>query len=338
MRLFCVRVSLLIAAMMHPLMACYAGGCVILLLCASISSRVLRMASLGAAGVFAIVVATVVYLVSPPQPPGYTAVALSRDYWFLSAWHWYEILGLIAPLMLLWAIAKGTNVLNERGRWLARTAVWAGAIGLVVSLLYAHQSAHSYFIAMLQPLRIFQTVYILFLLLLGAFLAVSFLKRDPVRWAGTFVVLGALMFCVQMETFRHSAHLELPWGSAANDWERGFIWVRNNTPTDAAFALDAKYIDSPGQDAQNFRAVAERSCLPDYIKDGGIAAIDPGLTQGWTAGEAITTGLSTSSDGERRARLSRAHINWLVLPSESVTSFECPYQNTSMKVCRVPGH
>ena len=329
--------SLVIAAAMHPLMASYAACCVLLLVCASISNVLLRTLAFAGAALFALIVATLVQLLAPLQPPGYATVAHTRYYWFLSAWQWYEIVGLIAPLLLLWAIARNATILNERGRWLATMGVFAGLIGLEISLLFAHQSAHNYFIAMLQPLRIFHMIYIVMILLTGAILAGGFLERDPVRWTATFLVLGALMFFVQIQTFPNSAHIELPWRSPANDWERGFAWIRNNTPPDAGFAIDAHYIESAGEDAQSFRAAAERSSIPDYTKDGGIAAIDPALTPEWMAGEKIQTGLATMSDDQRRTRLGWAHVQWLVLPETSATTFDCPYQNKSMKVCRISG-
>jgi len=294
------------------------------------------MAAFGAVAFFAIIVASLVNFVAPPEPRRYSSVALSRDYWFLSTWHWYEIVGLIAPLIVLWAITRSDVILNERGRWLAQMAISAGITGIAVSLLFAHQSAHSYSVAMLQPLRIFHVVYIVMLLVVGTFMAATFLQRDPVRWVAVGVVLGALMFFVQNNTFPHSAHIELPWSTPVNDWERGFVWIRDNTPKNASFALDARYIDSPGEDAHSFRAVAERSSAPDYTKDGGIAAIDPSLTAEWAAGEAIQAGLTDDSDQQRREKLAQAHIQWLVLESRSTTKFNCPYQNKSMKVCRVP--
>ena len=79
------------------------------------------------------------------------------------------------------------------------------------------------------------------------------------------------------------------------------------------FALDAHYIESAGEDAQNFRAVAERSSIPDYTKDGGIAAIDPALTPEWMTARRFRRGLATMSDDQRRTRLARAHVQWLVL-------------------------
>lgn len=329
--------SLVVAAIMHPLMASYAVCCVVLLFCASVSSIRLRTLTLALSGLFALIFATLVHLLAPTQPQGYAAVAHTRYYWFISAWHWYEIVGLIAPLFLLLAIARTSTILNESGRWLAYMGIFAGIIGLEISLIFAHQSANNYFVAMLQPLRIFHMIYIVMILLTGAVLAGAFLERDPVRWTATFVVLGSLMFFVQIQTFPHSAHIELPWRSQANDWERGFDWIRNNTPHDACFALDAHYIESPGEDAQNFRAIAERSSIPDYTKDGGIAAIDATLTLEWIAGETIQANLATLSDDQRRDRLARAHVQWLVLPGASFTTLDCPYQNDAMKVCRSSG-
>ena len=66
------------------------------------------------------------------------------------------------------------------------------------------------------------------------------------------------------------------------------------------------YIETTGEDAQNFRAIAERSTIPDYTKDGGIAAVDPALTQAWRMAEAIDAGLATMPDEQRRNKLARA--------------------------------
>ena len=144
------------------------------------------------------------------------------------------------------------------------------------------------------------------------------------------------MFCVQIRTFPHSSHIELPGRSPSNEWEQGFRWIRSNTPPDATFALDAHYIESPGEDAQNFRAIAERSSVPDYTKDGGIAAVDPALTPAWRIGVAIDVGLAAMLDEKRRDKLARADVQWVVLPQSSETRFTCPYQNRAMKVCQVP--
>lgn len=331
-----VAISLLVAALMHPLMAAYAAGCVILLACASITNAKIRMTAFVAIAVLSVSVGFLLYAVAAPEAAGYRPIALTRDYWFLSTWHWYQVFGLLAPLLLLVGIHRYSKALNERGRWLVQMTIAAALTGSIVALLFAHQTARSYVVAMLQPLRIFQIAYIAMLLLSGAVLAHAFLKDHPLRWFAMMLPLAALMSFVQVDTFRYSSHIEAPWITPANDWERGFLWIRDNTPKSAAFALDAKYIVSRGEDTQNFRAVAQRSSLPDYAKDGGIAAIEPDLTSEWLAGETIQNHLAQLSDPMRRLRLSSVNISWLVLPAESATSFPCAYRNRSMKVCRIP--
>ena len=76
------------------------------------------------------------------------------------------------------------------------------------------------------------------------------------------------------------------------------MWISRNTPKDALFAMDADYITKPGEDAQGFRAIAERSVLPDYSKDGGVVANKPLLTGAWMRGQAVQTGLSTENDAD----------------------------------------
>jgi hypothetical protein len=101
------------------------------------------------------------------------------------------------------------------------------------------------------------------------------------------------------------------------------------------FALDADYINAEGEDAQCFRAIAERSALADYSKDGGEASIAPDLTAEWVREQAAQQGLSPVSDAERMARLRPLGVGWVVLRADAVTGFECPYQNAAVKVCRV---
>jgi hypothetical protein len=148
--------------------------------------------------------------------------------------------------------------------------------------------------------------------------------------------MGGAMLFIQLETFPHSAHIEFPWTPAANEWEQGFVWIRNHTPKNAVFALDSDYITDAGEDAQNFRAIAERSALPDYAKDGGVASIAPDLSREWVAGEDVQQGLDRASDGQRKATLRASSAQWVVLSEGASTQFPCLYRNHAMKVCQVP--
>jgi hypothetical protein len=143
------------------------------------------------------------------------------------------------------------------------------------------------------------------------------------------------MFFVQMDTFPRSAHIELPSDPPSNGWEQAFIWIRHNTPADARFALDADYINDPGEDAQYFSAIARRSALPDYSKDGGLAAIAPELAVEWDAAQKAQTGLDRETDAQRLAALRPFSINWIVLPAASQTALPCPYRNGAAQVCRI---
>ena len=100
------------------------------------------------------------------------------------------------------------------------------------------------------------------------------------------LLLGGIMFTAARTAYPHSSHLELPGTATPNPWVQAFLWIRDHTPKDALFALDADYINAPGEDAQCFRAIAERSALPDYSKDGGEASIAPELTPAWKQGQA----------------------------------------------------
>jgi hypothetical protein len=148
--------------------------------------------------------------------------------------------------------------------------------------------------------------------------------------------MAASMVASQRATFPASQHLELPWRvdtPAQNPWSRAFLWVRDHTPLNALFALDANYITLPGEDAQTFRATAQRSTLPDFSKDGGEASITPALADLWQQGVAAQTGLSTEPDAVRFARLRPFGVTWMVLRSEARTAYPCPYNNGVVKIC-----
>jgi hypothetical protein len=101
------------------------------------------------------------------------------------------------------------------------------------------------------------------------------------------------------------------------------------------FALDAYYTVRDGEDAQSFRAIAERSSLPDS-KDGGTASNRPELTEEWSRGMALQTGLGRSLDAGRIAALKSVGATWVVLERDTATGFSCAYEDEAVKVCRLP--
>lgn len=340
---------LLIGTVLHPLMAICALAMVIAL-------RLLRrprpLPLVAGCCALALLGSGLLFAFGPPDPPAVVAASLSRYYWFLSQWRWYELFGLVGPfavlLLLRRSYSKGPNI-----RALCDAAFLAGGLAIVVAGLFAHAHSATYLVARLQPLRMFLPVYAVMTLLLGASLA-DWLpaRRVPaglMRGMVTTVLLlsGGTLFVVQRATFPASQHIEVPWSKPANPWSRAFLWVRHNTPADALFALDPDYITTPGEDAHTFRASSLRSALPDFSKDGGEASITPSLAALWRqsmtaqfavqSGTALTTRamLSHQTDAERDARLLPLGVTWLVLHADAATAHPCPYDNGTVKVCRL---
>jgi hypothetical protein len=338
--------TLVLAAAMHPLMGAYALGCVLVMGCVASSDRLVRVWGTAGLCITAMAVAGALQLLAAPESAGYRSVVMTRYYWFLSQWHWYEVIGLAAPLMILAAVGFGWRGLSKQDDddtarlALARTMVLAGTVAVAVALLFARGDLATHFVARLQPLRIFQLVYVAMILVVGAVLAEWGLRRSAMRWIAVFSVLAAVMVVAERRTFPDSAHLELPgvgtWTQLENPWKRAFVWISKNTPEDALFAIDAHYITSPGEDAQGFRAIAERSVLPDYSKDGGVVSNKPELAAEWMAGQTIQANLSTETDAARIASLRPLGVSWLVLSRGAKTEFQCDYANEAVKVCRLP--
>lgn len=329
--------ALIFAAAMHPLMAAYGFGCVLVLACVSAPSRRVRIWGTTALCVTAFGVAIALQALTPPDSGRYLHVAMTRYYWFPGMWHWYEQFGLVAPLIVLALVGfTKRRISNPARAALARMAVVCGGAAIVIATLFAREGSATHIVARLQPLRMFQIVYIVMILVVGAALAEWVLQQRLWRWMTIFVLLAGIMLFAERRTFPESAHLEMPWTAPRNSWEQAFVWIRQNTPKAALVALDAHYITKPGEDAQSFRAIAERSALPDYSKDGGLAAIAPELNSAWKIGETAQLNLSTESDAQRLAALRPLGVSLVVLEQGALTAFDCIYENKTVKVCRLP--
>jgi len=321
-------------AVVHPLMAAYALATIAVLLVVSSKHRWVRTWGPLLLCGLALATAAAVQALAPPESAQYIAAAMTRFYWFPLEWRWYELCGLAAPLALL--IALGLQSGRPRSSILARTALVLGIASWSVALAFSRTGLSTHLVARMQPLRCFQAVYEVMILLLGAWLGEHWLGRHRWRWALTMAALGGVMFAAQRATYPASGHFEWPGIAPRNPWSQAFLWIRGNTPKDALFALDSHYITRPGEDAQGFRGSAERSILPDYSKDGGEASITPALAAAWTAGQAPQNALDAESDAIREAKLKPLGVSWAVLDRNTATAWTCPYQNAAVKVCRLP--
>jgi hypothetical protein len=331
--------ALIIGMLFHPLMTAYAAAC-ILILAVMLRFRSSWPWTLGLACLAAVGAAAILQAFSAREGPEYARVALTRVYWFLSQWRWYELFGLAAPLTIFAIMALSWRNNQPKRAALAQMSVTVGVASIIVALLFARVDSATHLLARLQPLRIFQPLYLLMVMFLGAEMARHFLQERVVRWAVTFAALASIMLVTERRVYPASAHIEWPWhtmrSTETNPWTRAFLWVRDNTSRDALVALDADYIEKPNEDAQCFRAIAERSALPDYSKDGGEASISPSLAQDWIDGESAQKQLSTETDEKRISALKSFGVDWVVLEKNAITGFACDYANEAVKVCRMP--
>ncbi|MDX6456916.1 MAG: hypothetical protein QOE55_613 [Acidobacteriaceae bacterium] len=321
-----------LAALLHPLMAAYTA-----LNMATLALAQRRMwRALGLMFATGWLVSAVIFMATHPADPGlaYNRAALSRSYFFLSSWRWYEYPGLVIPLLLL-GFAGFRSRLPWAARALAMTATLVGSAALLTSLCFVHRSG-SLLLARLQVLRAFHFVYMTGVLLAGAMLG-RLAQQHKRAVALLYLLLMAALFAGQKLTYPESSHVEWPGIKPRNQWRQAFLWIRDNTPGDAIIALDNDYIESPGEDAQGFRATAERTAVADWFKDGGIASNFPEAAALWWQGSTATGRLNQASDQQRLARLQPLGVTWIVLPVEVKTGFPCPFTNARVRVCRLSG-
>lgn len=322
------------AALLHPLMACWALLPIFFILC----QRQRHPARWTAALILlALAMAASIVSFAPPDPPLVHTLAETRSYWFLTQWQWFEWIGAIAPLALLLFMGQSPHLSNQwtpAGRDLLKGVFLAGALALLIAGLFAPTPGRGTLLARLQPLRSFHEIYCVFLTLLGG-MCLQWIssKIGRARAILPIVAIGIVMLVSQLSLYPSSSHLEMPWSTPANPWQQAFLWISQNTPNSALFALDANYIDLPGEDAQGFRAIALRSTLPDRAKDGGIASVVPALAPDWQRGVQAQADLSAIDDAQRRTNLLPLGVSWLVLPAQAKTSLACPYRNATVLVC-----
>ena len=315
----------LAALLIHPLMACFSASlCGLLLLFRE--------------GNFTFSTACVVlplgFSLDPPSQ-AYHQAALLHSFHYLTRWQWYEWLGALAPLAILWWFSRGARAKgNSTLDLVCRASVIYGlvyfAAGLVLSIPARFEG-----LARIQPMRSLQLLYILFLVVGGGFLAEYVLKNRFWRWLVIFTAICAGMFVAQRTLFPESAHVEWPGAAARNQWVQAFEWVRDNTPDNALFALDPYYLAIPGEDHNGFRAVARRSRLADVIKDSGAVSMFPQLADEWLTQTQDQKNWKSFQlrDFERLQQTYR--VNWVLLQPPGVGGLQCPFHNQAVMVCRL---
>ena len=261
-------------------------------------------------------------------------MALSHPNHYLLQWQWYEWLGVVAPLVLLWWFSR-----LARARQLRNLDVLCRAL-IVYELVYLPVGAVLSIpaletLARFQPNRSLYLLYVLFVLFAGGLLGEYVLKNRVWRWAALFVPLCAGMFVAQRALFPASAHIEWPGASPKNQWVQAFEWIRTNTPRDAVFALDPVYMHFAGEDENGFRAIAQRSMLADAVKDSGAVTMFPPMAEEWLAQVQAQSGWKTFQVQDFERLRAEYGVSWVVLQRPGVAGLECPYLNAAVLVCRV---
>lgn len=272
-----------------------------------------------------------------PTSPAYHEAVRFHGFHYLRNWEWYEWLGIIGPVAILWWIRR---IASKRHLvTLARVClalifydVIYFAIALAISLPRRFES-----LARIQPLRSLDLLYVFLILIGGGMLTESVLKNRVWRWIALFLPLCAGMFFAQRALFPASAHIEWPWATPRNSWAQAFLWVRSNTPADAVFAMDPLYIRIAGEDTVAFRALSERSSLADGYKDSGTVSMFPPLADLWWEQYQAQLNWKYFNAADFARLQTRYGVTWIVLQSPGVPGMDCPYRNAAVLVCRLSG-
>jgi hypothetical protein len=273
----------------------------------------------------------------PPMTPMYHRALQTRSYFFLSQWAWYEWLGLLAPFAIFWLFAK---IARKRGlvemERMCRALIWFGLIFALASLLTMATFFERF--TLLQPMRYLHLTYILMFLFAGCLLVEFFLQGKLWRWLALLVPLCAGMLYAQRQSYPATPQLELPGVMSPNPWVRSFLWIRQNTPEDAYFALNPELMRLPGEDHHGFRALSERSKLAGARKDSGAVTMFPALAATWKAQTDAAAGWTSFHVQDFSRLKQQTGVGWVVVEmadSQAWKGLHCPYRNDTVAVCRL---
>jgi hypothetical protein len=268
--------------------------------------------------------------------PSWKKALLTRSYYFLYQWTWYEWLGVVAPLLLFCLLWRIAFKLGETKLARFSFAVFAYGLFQLAFAMIVLKVPALVRITPVQPMRFLQLVYVFLTLIAGGLIGKYLLRASLWRWAVFLVAINASMFASQRALFRSSPHLELPGVSSANPWLQTFAWIRQNTPTDAYFAMDPNYLAAPGEDYHSFRALAERSQLADAIKDPSVATQVPELAPVWDRQLSAQEGWSRFAIADFRRLKHDFGVNWVIVPYPQPNGLDCRWHSDSLAVCQIP--
>jgi Domain of unknown function (DUF6798) len=345
-RIWLAGFLLAVAFSVHAIMAAFGISlCLFLLWTLHHSRRGESTVSIGAAIVLPIGVALPFSWIFEPSSDAWRQAAATRSFYFVTRWEWYEWVGIFAPLLLLMCLqyllrhragnASDGPALVPLLSAVVYYGIFQTVAGLLIMLPPSLERLRPF-----EPMRYLHLLYLFFFLLAGGLLGRYILRCHLYRWALLFVPLAAGMFYAQLEMFPATAHLELPCAVPKNPWLEAFAWIRQNTPVDSLFALDPHYVELPGEDYHGFRALAERSVLADYVKDGGMAARVPRLAPRWLKEVQAQTGWKNFQAADFERLKQEFSVNWIIVSqstrkTDQSAGLTCLYENRQLRVCRL---
>lgn len=317
---------LIFAAAMHPLMALF--GISLVVFVAWPAEFLPRRAGMLLAFMLPL------RLLRPPSEAWREAVQ-ARRYCFPMMWEWYEWLGLIVPVLLVWWFARiarrqGMEKLHHLASRLLAFAVFQFVVAMLMTVPAATEQLTAF-----QPMRWLHIFYFLFLLMAGGMLGQFVMRERSWYWLALIVPLAVGMFFAQRDLFKNSDHIEWPGAKLRNPWANAFLWVRANTPKSAVFAIPPKYMTLHEEEGYGFRALAERSMLAENQKDPGEVMVFPDLAAEWQRQVHAQKGIENFSSEQFAELKARYNVSWVVLPGSAKVAQPCPYQNSIVQVCRI---
>lgn len=322
----------LFAASVHPLMAAFGIAYAALSL---VLAQFWKLESKAPAASYASALIILPFGLSAPVTDAYRQILHNNDYFSVFDWQWFEWLGVIGPIVLLWwfqQIGRKTSKpeLERVSRDLATFGVLFTIAAVIINLV-ARDSG----LMLLQPMRAFHMIYIFFFVIAGGLLVKHVLKNRAWRWLVLFIPLCGGMCFKQQQIFASTHHLELPGRAPSTDWEEAFEWIDHNTPIDAYFALDPQHMSLAGEDEHGFRAIARRSMLADAVKDESAMSMFPAMADTWKKQADAERGWTHFQKADFERLKAEFGVDWVVLQKPGVQGLACPHENSTLLVCRV---
>jgi len=328
---------LMLAFLLHPIMAAMGiSFCFFLTLTSTEAvQRCLHSWRQSGSASLAIAFVPLGWVFSPTTPTWREAIE-ARKYLLLFQWEWYEWLGALAPLLLFWLLWR---LARKRGeRVLARFALAVllfGVFQMAVAMVMLGLPSMIRLVP-LQPMRFLHLIYFFLMLIGGCLVGKYLLKASVWRWTLFLVAINAGMFAAQQPLFANTEHLELPGRSSANPWLQAFAWIRQNTPTNAYFAVGPYYLPTPGEDYHCFRPLAERSQLADNIKDGSVVTQVPELGEVWARQVQAQRGWAHFQLADFEGLKAEFGVNWVLVSYPPPAGLACQWHNDALSVCEIP--